>query len=290
MMRPDRQLTVLIYYLLKNLTNPANRGIPILMYHSISEKIEKGVSPYFLTTTTPQVFRTHIQTLSENGYKGICLQEQEIDNYWNSKQKFVIITFDDGFEDFYTEAFPILKEYNFSATVFLPTAYVGSRGSDVFGGIPHLNWVQIRQLSKEGIEFGSHTINHLVLRNYSQDIIEKEIRDSKKIIEDSISTQIFSFSYPFAFPFDNKKLVNFLEEIVPLYGYKYAVSTKIGISKRRTKFSFMPRIPINNLDDKEFFIAKISGAYNWLNIVQYIYRYISILTSPLKYTNTKIDR
>ncbi|MCX7727510.1 MAG: polysaccharide deacetylase family protein, partial [Chitinispirillaceae bacterium] len=135
MLRIDRELTLIFFYFLRTILNRAKNRIPILMYHSISERIEKYVSPYFLTTTTPHVFGIHMQTLKENNYKGISLQE--IDKYWDKKEKVVVITFDDGFADFYTNAFPILKEHNFSATVFIPTAYVGSMGTEIFGGIPH---------------------------------------------------------------------------------------------------------------------------------------------------------
>ncbi len=71
----------------------------------------------------------------------------------------MVITFDDGFADFYTNAFPLLNRYGFSATVYLPTAYIGKSARE-FKGVECLTWDQVRALDRAGVEFGSHTVSH----------------------------------------------------------------------------------------------------------------------------------
>ena len=74
-------------------------------------------------------------------------------------RKPVAITFDDGFQDFYTEAFPVLAQYGFSATMYLPTAFVGNPRRS-FKSHPCMTWSEVREAYRAGIEFGSHTVSH----------------------------------------------------------------------------------------------------------------------------------
>ena len=103
--------------------------IPILMYHSISKTIENSVHPYYQTSTSPEIFGKHMKFLHENKYSVINLQDvsKNLVDKNNELYKAVILTFDDGFCDFYTEAFPTLERHGYSASVFLPTAYIGNR-------------------------------------------------------------------------------------------------------------------------------------------------------------------
>ncbi len=148
--------------------------VPILMYHSISDDPEPGVSPYYRVNASPAVFRQHMQFLADHDYHTISL-DQLVSAF---PKKPVVLTFDDGFRDFYTEAFPVLQEHGFTATVFLPTAFIGGsrsvQGSRFDGSgfkvpshfpfrNPHsafLTWNEVRELLRHGIHFGSHTVNH----------------------------------------------------------------------------------------------------------------------------------
>src|ERR1700682_6150281 len=101
-------------------------SIPILMYHSIADEDENGVHPYYRTSTGPRVFAAQMKSLHYAGFSVIGVGEairrlSAADTMKNS----VVITFDDGYRDFYTNAFPILHRYGFTATMFLPTAHVG---------------------------------------------------------------------------------------------------------------------------------------------------------------------
>ena len=126
-LRPDRIATLYFFHPLQRLLRRASTGIPILMYHSISEGPEARRSAYFHTCTSPRVFREHLQLLARNGYKTIGLGEavRKLERGAQTTERLVVLTFDDGFADFYTEAFPALSALGYTATVFLPTAYIG---------------------------------------------------------------------------------------------------------------------------------------------------------------------
>ena len=113
--------------------------------------------------------------------------------------KAVVITFDDGYADFYRYAFPILSEYGFSATVFVITGLMKPQRMS-FKGTECLTLSEVRELHSQGISIGSHTVSHRDLRLLKQDEVENELSGSKKSLEDALGAPVKSFAYPFAFP------------------------------------------------------------------------------------------
>jgi peptidoglycan/xylan/chitin deacetylase (PgdA/CDA1 family) len=188
-------------------------------------------------------------------------------------QRPIVITFDDGYEDFYTHAFPILETYGFNSTVFLPTAYIGETPRQ-FNGAECLTWSQIRELRRAGIEFGSHTVTHPQLKSLKPEDVRDEIRSSKATIEQQLGCAVKSFAYPYAFPETDRtfrqRLRGFLEES----GYENGVSTIIGTADRTGDRYFMKRLPVNSCDDPRLFRAKLEGAYDWLHTVQHVSKLI----------------
>ena len=268
--RPDRLATLYFFHPLQRLLRRASPGIPILMYHSISKNLEVHRSAYFHTCTDPQVFREHIQLLARNGYKTIGLGEAvaKLEEGIRPTEKLVVLTFDDGFEDFYTEAFPILSTLGYIATVFLPTAYIGDNPR-TFNGTTCLTWSQVRELQETGIEFGSHTVTHPQLKTLPTADVERELRSSKEEIEDHLGSQVTSFSYPYAFPETDRAFVRQLGSLLGAAGYKWGVSTVVGSASRTDNPLFLKRLPTNSTDDLQLFRAKLEGAYDWLHALQY---------------------
>jgi peptidoglycan/xylan/chitin deacetylase (PgdA/CDA1 family) len=222
--------------------------------------------------------------LHEKGYQAISLQGV-VKNFTNGKEKkgkYVVITFDDGFRDVYTKAFPLLQEYGFSATVFLPTAYINDKRIK-FKETECLRWVEVKELHKHNILIGSHTVNHPELYSMDCDDIEREIKLSKEQIEYNIGESIKYFSYPFAFPEVDKPFIKHLRVILEKFGYSCCATTKIGLITKNSDLFFLNRIPINSFDDSALFRAKISGAYDWLYTCQYyikIFKYFRKRFSP----------
>ena len=117
-----------------------------------------------------------------------------------NQPKYVVLTFDDGYRDFYTEAFPVLRSYGFTATVFLPTAYIDGKRPGLRDK-EHLTWDHARELSAAGISFGSHTVNHPELRELGWSEIEFEtppLQGSHRIAPHNIARRflLLSLSVP----------------------------------------------------------------------------------------------
>lgn len=270
-MRIDRILTLSVVGPLRGLAAPRDaRSIPILMYHSIADDVDDAVSPYYRTVTSPKSFARQIEVLRSMGFTAITLSRAL--HLLNSAseaaawdQPNVVITFDDGFQDFYTDAFPILEHADFTATVFLPSAFVGTR---FFTGRECLTATEVRTLSERGIEFGSHSVSHRRLVELGTSELAKELSDSKASIEDIVGREVTLFSYPFRFPEENPRYIGTLGRLLDECGYRGGVTNAIGRSTRQHDRRFLPRLPVNDCDDARLLQAKLSGDYDWLRAGQ----------------------
>lgn len=218
-LRLDRLLTLYFFGPLSRFRKPKGLRVPILMYHSISNERETR-HPYYWINTSPARFSEHMKYLHDNGYEVIPLSTAvemirscptsdlrpptscscnpqpvtrnpqpsvlSTPNTRHPTPRYVVLTFDDGYLDFYTHAFPILQQYGFTATVFLPTAFIDGKRPGIRGK-EHLNWDQVRELYSAGIDFGSHTVNHPQLHDLDWPEIEYELRASKEEIESQLN-------------------------------------------------------------------------------------------------------
>jgi peptidoglycan/xylan/chitin deacetylase (PgdA/CDA1 family) len=269
-LRIDRLATLYVVDPLRRLSSRGKASIPILMYHSIADEDEAGVHSYYRTATAPPVFAAQMESLQQNGFSVIdlskalrCFSEPE------AKKNSVVITFDDGFRNFYTNAFPILSRYGFTATMYLPTAYIGqSRLS--FKGKECLTWSEVRELQKHGISFGSHTVTHPQLHDCDANARKKEVAESKQTIEQELGCAVQSFAYPYAFPETDAGFKRSLREELHQSGYENGVCTTVGRPNPASDPFFLKRLPVNSDDDSRLFLAKVAGSYDWLARPQYL--------------------
>jgi len=240
------------------------------MYHSVSELSERISHPYYETKTSPRVFEEHMKFLRERAYSSVGISElPSVIKNGSGSGRVVIITFDDGYRDFCDNAFPILEKYGFKATVFLSTALMGSKRSALLGK-EIMDWSDASQLQKEGIIFGSHTVNHRLLRKLTLKDVEYELRISKEEIEYRLGKFVDSFSYPYAFPEEHPLFVKKYMDILSKCGYMFGVTTIIGRYHIGDNLLAMKRIPINDYDDPALFQAKLQGNYDWVHMPQYV--------------------
>ena len=272
--RFDRFATLYLMNPIRGGAPGSKPAIPILMYHSIADEDEPGVHPYYRTTTTPSVFALHMKHLADRGYSTVSVTEAVnlLQNGLLTK-KCAVITFDDGYSNFYRHAFPILDGYHFSATVFLPTAYIGTKPIQ-FKGKDCLTWDEVRELRKHGVCFGSHTVTHPQLTYLDAAGVKSELVRSKQALEDNLGEAVDSFAYPYAFPEQNVSFVQMLRDTLVDAGYHHGVSTRIGTARPQEDCYFLRRLPMNTLDDIPLFDAKLQGGYDWLRSLQYAAKFI----------------
>lgn len=325
--RIDRFLTLFLFGPLSRFTSlPKNYGIPILMYHKISDADEPGVHPYYKLCTSPNRFRQHMRFLQARGYQVISLKEavklSSIDlSLSTDHPKYVVLTFDDGYQDFYINAWPILKELGYPVTVFVPTAFIRSRldsssdkspilpntfsftsyssselwsVTDLLGNFadnirefhstpiryplstggpcgPFLTWDQIFDLHRQGVDFGSHTVTHAQLHGLDDwSKVRRELSDSKKCLQEVLGTEVQDFSYPYAYPQNDRNFCLKLSHTLKECGYKTCVTTSIGVLSPGINLFAIKRLPINDDDDLLLFHAKLKGLYNWVGVFQSI--------------------
>lgn len=175
-----------------------NSGCPILRYHKVQDLViydKFNVNVGDFEKQMEYLFKKNFRTISLDEYVRYDNNNEEIpSNYF-------VLTFDDGYEDFYINALPILKKYNFKATVFIVSGLIGHVNKwDIekgYSACPLMNKTMIREVVKEGIEIGSHTVTHPDLSRCSDDVIDCELNESKRVLETIIGSKINFLAYPF---------------------------------------------------------------------------------------------
>jgi peptidoglycan/xylan/chitin deacetylase (PgdA/CDA1 family) len=236
--------------------------LPILTYHSIDDG-------GFVISTAPAVFRRQMRFLRDSGYNAITLSEAATAIACGSglPARTVVLTFDDGFRNFYTEAFPTLREYNFKATVFLVTNFCGKK-NDWSGnppGFPRsdvLSWQEVRELDAYGIEFGSHTKTHPDLTRLSPGEAEREMVESKTAIADALGAEPNTFAYPFG------KCTAAVKKLAAA-NYAAACSTDLGKVSACSDLWSLKRIDMYYLSNQRLFeILRTSAFDNYMLVRQ----------------------
>ena len=273
-MRVDRFITL-------NMACPLRRSgiaasgsqLPILMYHSISEDPKPSLSGYYGVVTNPSRFAEQMQWLSGLGYKGLSLEEALSlpTPTQPGAPRPVVLTFDDGFRNFYTTAWPILQRYAFTATVYLPTGFIGPRRQS-FHGKECLTWNEVRELRAQGIRFGSHTVNHPKLYELGWREIELEASLSKARLDAELGEEITGFAYPYAFPQEDQQFTQALALLLRKNGYHNCVTTVVGRVQPTDDPFRLRRLPANSEDDRALLAAKLEGSYDWVSDLQKAFR------------------
>ncbi|WP_051931963.1 polysaccharide deacetylase family protein [Clostridium sp. KNHs214] len=188
-------------------------SIPILMYHSISD----NKNGFFKVDKNK--FRKQMQYIKDNGYETLTLDQVY---YYISKDKqfpdkAVVITFDDGYKDNYTNAYPILKELDLKATIFVVADYITEGSSTIYSSLKEL-----REMRENGIDIQSHTSKHRKLDKLSYDEQLQDLSLSKAKIEKLINSNVKFLTYPYG-RYNNDTI-----KIAKKCGYEMAVTTHMG--------------------------------------------------------------
>lgn len=209
--------------------------VPILMYHYIRNAPQNDQGGVKLSVS-PDNLERQLHWLAEQNYQSTSLEK--LADYSSGKivemvapdKKPVIITFDDGYADAYTNAFPILKKYQFTATFFIIRNDVGKKN--------YLSAGQIDELKNAGMEIGSHTLSHVDLSRSLPNQARQQIFDSKQ--------EAKVFCYPSGR--FNSTAVNLVKEA----GYLAAVTTVEAVATSKSNLYEIPRLRVTNMSIDNF--------------------------------------
>jgi len=211
--------------------------LTILMYHKIERLPTKTLVPGHYVD--PDIFRKQMGLLKMLGYRPIRLDEAMTKPL---PKRPAVITFDDGYQNFLTNALPVLREHQFPSTVFLVSDELGGTNSwDVRDGDvsePLMNLGEIESCLKDGVEFGSHTVTHARLAGLPEERARTEIARSKSELEARLKIPISTFCYPYGSHDDRTR------QMVENAGYICACSTEKGINGPDTDRFALRRINV----------------------------------------------
>jgi peptidoglycan/xylan/chitin deacetylase (PgdA/CDA1 family) len=200
-----------------SLTSKRVNGIPVLMYHQISDPAQAGSK----LAVRPAAFAGQVRYLSDHGYTTVSAGQLAAALAGPGPElppNPVVLTFDDGYADFHTEALPRLREHGFTATVFVTTGWVADAGPHA-GGTPlgpMLSWSQIGEAAAAGIEIAAHSHTHPELDQLRPGQLDRELTLSKDLLEVRLGTEVPGLAYPFGYSSAA------VREAVASAGYRYA--------------------------------------------------------------------
>lgn len=229
--------------------------IPNIYYHKvIKDESEAGRHGIYVTI---KQFEAHLKYLKKKGFRTVSSEEALRIKKENRTGREVIITFDDGYEDNYTNAFPLLKKYGFNAEIFLVAALESNEwdrnGNEPLS--PMLKKEQILEMKEYGIRFGSHTLHHRDLTKCPASEMEDEIAGSKKLLEEKLGFNIDSIAYPYGnYNYD-------VIEAAKKAGYRFGYATDKGPLGMHEDLFRIRRITIFPNTDLFHFARKVNGNY-----------------------------
>ena len=225
----------------RSVVPPAKQAnVPILLYHHIGSLPADASRAQRRWTLTPKKFDDQMRWIAKHGFHPITVVQ--LNDYLKRglslPAKPIIISFDDGWKDQYSAAFPILKKYNFLATFFIITDSVGHSA--------YMNWSEVSKLSDSGMDIESHSRTHERLSILSPKEAWREIDGSKRILESHLHKPVTVFAYPFG-SYDDK-VIAMVEEA----GYDTAITVNglnNGYLFRADQTYVLPRYAIEGEDD-----------------------------------------
>ena len=226
-----------------------------------------------MISVSPGVFDRGMAKLHASGYRSLRLMEAaDILRRGDLFPDRVFgITFDDGYRSLYTKAFSVLQYYGMSATVFL-TVKEGDRARPTdrlpsFNGRSMLNWDEIHEMHRWGIEFGAHTCTHPDLTLLRPHLVKTEVCDSKAIIEDALGTPVSCFAYPFGRY--NHRVRQIVQE-----NFSCASSDKLGLINKNSDIYALERVDAYYLRTDRLFKIMLSRLFPWYLSARCIPRHI----------------
>ena len=253
-----------------------NRGTRILCFHGISDTPGNSYAVSASDFSKQMGFLAdHYDIVSIDQLVTLIQERKPLPS------TMIAVSFDDGYQDFYTCAFPILQRNAISATVFLPTGSIDgiSKYSHTLPQAEFLSWDQIRELQQNGIDFGSHTVSHTSVTRLTQHETQDELETSKARIEAEIHMSIKGFAYPYGTLRDTDPKIG---KWISNSGYSWAVTSISGVNGNNSNPFALRRTVIMRDDGLAGFKRALKGALDGWIIMQKGGYYLNKVTSMTK--------
>lgn len=251
----------------------------ILMYHMVSDPEDDRERRY---ACPPARFAEHMALLRQGEFNPVSLDDihGSLDGTHTLPPNAVAVTLDDGFEDNYKHAFPVLDKYRIPATIFLASGMMGKSNlwMQKLGYQKHsmLDWDQIKTMAQSPLmTFGAHTASHAKLTELEHDDLAQEISQSKQRIEEVIGASVNYFAYPYG-QYSQQAV-----EMVKKYGFKIACTTDSGFNNKTTNPLRLKRIEVYGADSVRNLTNKLRFGANQVSTTDLIRYYWQRLGSCL---------
>lgn len=204
-----------------------NTKVIVLNYHMVEDKD-------IALSVLPKDFDAQMAYLKEHDFHPISTQElyRALTEGIELPKNPVLITFDDGYLDNYTVAYPILKKYGFKAAFFIVTGFLDDKNP------LYMSWEQLKEMAKDGMDFESHTVSHKSLTDVSEDVARYEIQKSKERLEEELGKKVLFLAYPTGTY--NLHIAQMLRDA----GYKGAFTIKYGNVDMASNLFALERVPV----------------------------------------------
>jgi len=230
--------------------------VPILMYHSVSDKPNEETKPH---SVRPGDLEEQLAHLAGNGFTPLTLGDLVASLNKNNGRslpaKPIVLTFDDGYADFHGQALPLLERHRFPATVFLTSGWVADAGKDAAGRPldDMLTWGQAREAARSGIEIGGHSHSHPQLDQLPIEELRQELRRNKGLLEERLDTPVATMAYPYGYSSAR------VRREVRKAGYFAACAVNNAIAADRHDVLAIPRLTVARHTTMSMFKRAVAG-------------------------------
>ena len=210
---PDQRLLILMYHYIRT-------GVPA------SDRLGQGLS------VAPADLDAQLRVLVQRGYVSVTLDDLVAARQGETvlPPRAAVLTFDDGYADFYTAAWPILQRYGLSATIYIISGKLGQPG--------YLACDQLRELADAGVTVAAHSVTHPRLPALSDAALAREMRESRRQLEECLSQPVRHFAYPSG-AYDDRVRAAAAEA-----GYLTATTTRYGVARPDLDPLTLPRLRV----------------------------------------------
>jgi peptidoglycan/xylan/chitin deacetylase (PgdA/CDA1 family) len=188
-----------------------------LTYHRVTADPAAQSDPY---TVIPADLEAQLSWLARQGYRGISVSQAVADR---SGKRQLAFAFDDGYQDFYTTAWPLLRRYGFGATLFLVVGRVGQAADwPEAPGVPLVSWTEVRELAAQGVEVAMHGVDHRAMDAVDTATLQTELQAARQIVAAETGIEPVGLAYPYG------RYTPFVLQVAQTAGFAWAATARGG--------------------------------------------------------------